>query len=144
MQNKLNRSKETETHLGGEDDVDAQITVTEVASETTAVMRRQASLGGLATVIPQARGEVWAFIRAFQLPQPGRNVAVHLDTQAHVECGVEVASPVVRNDQVVCSSTSAGLVATATHLGSYEHLPDTHVDIRRWCAAHDYALTGGC
>jgi effector-binding domain-containing protein len=76
--------------------------------------------------------------------QPGRNVAVYLDNQGHLECGVEMASPFVGNDQVFCSRMPAGWVATATHLGLYERLPDAHLAIRRWCAAHGYVLTGGC
>jgi effector-binding domain-containing protein len=130
--------------LWWEGNVDYHITVTEVASQTTAVVRRQASLEELSTIIPQACSEVWAFIRPSQLPEPGRNVVVYLDHQGHLECGVEVALPFVGSDTVVCSRTPAGWVAIATHLGPYERLPDAHVAIRRWCAAHGYALTGGC
>jgi len=52
------------------------VSVRQVTSQLTAVVRRQAGLRELATVIPQAWGEVWAFIRSSYLLQPGRNLAV--------------------------------------------------------------------
>jgi len=98
----------------------------------------------LATVIPQACGDVWAFIRSSHLPQPGRNLAVYLAGEGHLECGVEVAQPFAGSEEVVCSSTPAGLVAMAVHLGPYDRLPEAHVAIRRWYTAHGYVLIGRC
>src|SRR5882724_10163235 len=98
----------------------------------------------LATVIPQACGDVWAFIRSSHLPQPGRNLAVYLAGEGHLECGVEVAQPFAGSEEVVCSSTPAGLVAMAVHLGPYDRPPEAHVAIRRWYTAHGYVLTGRC
>jgi effector-binding domain-containing protein len=43
---------------------------------------------------------------------------------------------------VIGSSTPAGRVATAVHLGPYDRLPEAHQAIRRWCADHGYTLAG--
>ena len=124
--------------------MDYHISVTHVASLTTAVVRRQAALHELATVIPQACGEVWAFIRSSHLPNPGRNLVLYLDAEWHLECGVEVATPFAGNGHVFCSSTPAGLVATAVHRGPYDRLGDAHTAIRQWCSEHGYTLSGMC
>jgi effector-binding domain-containing protein len=109
---------------------------------TTGVVRRRATPRELATVVPQACGEVWAFFRASQLPRPGRHLALYLDGEINLECGVEVAQPFVGNDQVDCSSTPAGTVATTVHFGPYHLLGEAHAAIRTWCADHGHAPAG--
>ncbi len=47
-----------------------QIEVKQVAAQPTAVVRRRARLEELSVVVPQACGEVWAFIRSPGLPRP--------------------------------------------------------------------------
>ena len=119
-----------------------QVRVEPVDPMTTAVVRRRAGLDELATVVPQACGEVWNFIRASHLPHPGRNLALYLDGAINLECGVEVFQPFAGNDRVVCSSTPAGMVATATHLGPYDRLGEAHAAIRQWCSDQGHALAG--
>jgi effector-binding domain-containing protein len=109
---------------------------------TTAVVRRRASQGELASVVPQACGEVWEFIRSSHLPHPGRNLALYLDGEIHLECGVEVFQPFAGNDRVSCSSTPAGMVATTAHLGPYNRLYEAHGAILRWCSDQGHALAG--
>jgi effector-binding domain-containing protein len=118
-----------------------QVEVRRVEAQTTAVVRRRASQGELSRVVPQGCGEVWAFVRA-GLPNPGRHLALYLDGEINLEVGVEVAQPFAGDGQVVCSSTPAGLVATAAHLGPYDRLGDAHRAVTRWCAAHGHALAG--
>ena len=48
-----------------------QIEVKRVEAQTTAVVRRRTRLEELSTVVPQACGEVWAFIRSPGLPPDG-------------------------------------------------------------------------
>lgn len=118
--------------------------VEQMESTTTAVVRRRASLNELKTVVPQGCGEAWQFVRSAQLPRPGRNLAVYFDDAIHLECGVEVTEPFAGNERVVCSSTPAGTVATAMHLGPYHRLGEAHDAIRQWCREHGYALAGPC
>src|ERR1700693_4851403 len=110
-----------------------QVHVEQVPSQLTAVVRRRASHAELAQVVPQGCGEVWTFFRSSQLPRPGRHLALYLDGEVNLEVGVEVAHPFAGNERVLCSSTPAGLVATAAHLGPYDRLGAAHEAIRRWC-----------
>jgi effector-binding domain-containing protein len=119
-----------------------QVQTIKVEPQTTAVVRRRASADELATVVPQGCGEVWTFIRSSGLPHPGRNLAVYLDGEINLEVGVEVSQPFAGNDQVVCSSTPAGLVATTAHLGPYHRLGEAHAAICKWCEENGHALAG--
>ena len=119
-----------------------QIQTIMVQPQTTAVVRRRARPNELATVVPQACGEVWAFARSAGIPKPGRHLALYLDGEINLEVGVEVTQPFVGNDQVVCSSTPAGLVATTAHLGPYSRLGEAHAAICKWCAENGHALAG--
>lgn len=84
---------------------------------------------------------VWDFVRAHSL-KAGRNVAVYLTASIDLEIGVEIASAFAEQDEVVRSSTPAGLVASAIHYGPYQTLGVSHEAIRTWCAAHGHRLAG--
>ena len=58
-----------------------------------AVIRRVAPQNELSRVVPQLCGEVWNFVRAASIPNPGRHVAIYYDCQIRLEVGVEVAGP---------------------------------------------------
>jgi effector-binding domain-containing protein len=122
--------------------MDYQVSVMQVASQLTAVVRFQASIDQLAQRIPQACGEVWEFVRSTPLVQPGRNLALYLDDTMNIECGVEVFHPFVGNDRVVCSRTPAGWVATTAHFGPYNRLKEAHDAVRKWCTDHGHTLAG--
>jgi effector-binding domain-containing protein len=119
-----------------------QVHMRYVAPQLTAVVRLRARQPELATVIPAACGEVWAFARSAGLPRPGRHLALYLDCEMNIECGAEVFQPFAGNGRVVCSSTPAGLVATAAHLGPYARLGEAHAAIHRWCAENGHTLAG--
>ena len=119
-----------------------QVQIQQVASQLTAVVRFRAATSELAILVPQACGEVWTFLRSGNFPKPGRNLALYLDGVMNIECGVEVFQPFAGNDRVVCSSTPAGLVATAAHLGPYNRLGDAHHAVRKWCADQGHVLAG--
>lgn len=122
-----------------------QIHLKHVESQTTAVVRRRAKLSELAQVVPEACGEVWEFVRSAHLSQPGRNLALYLlcvDDEVDLECGVEVSQPFAGDGRVFCSSTPAGMAATAVHMGPYEGLPEAYAAISKWCSENGYAITG--
>jgi len=119
-----------------------RVQVQQVASRTTAVVRRRAKVSELAQVLPQGCGEVWTFLRSSQIPHPGRNLALYLDEEMNLEAGVEVAKPFAGNDRVFCSCTAAGTVATLAHVGPYHRLPEAHEAIRQWCLDNGHALAG--
>ncbi|HEV3237841.1 MAG TPA: GyrI-like domain-containing protein [Gemmataceae bacterium] len=119
-----------------------QVHTENVASIITAVVRRQAKQHELSKAIPQACGDVWSFVRSANLPNPGRHVALYLDGVINFECGVEIGQPFVGNDQVACSSTPAGLVATTAHIGPYGQLGAAHTALVDWCAKQGLTLAG--
>jgi len=119
-----------------------EVTVQQVESQITAVVRRRARSHELAQVVPKACGEVWNFMKSSGQPRPGRHLALYLDCEINLEVGVEAAQPFTGNDQLVCSSTPAGTVATTAHLGPYNHLGDAHTAIRTWCSDHGLVFAG--
>jgi effector-binding domain-containing protein len=119
-----------------------KVEIQRVEPQTTAVVCFQAKIPDLPTLIPQACGEVWTFVRSAGLPNPGRHIALYLDAVMNVECGVEVTQPFVGNDRVVCSSTPAGLAATAIHWGPYHLLGAAHNAVKKWCSDSGHALAG--
>jgi effector-binding domain-containing protein len=122
--------------------MDYQIQVSPVAAQLIGVVRFRAGVHELPTVIPQACGEVWTFMRSSNLPRPGRHLALYLDDVMNIECGVEVFQPFTGNDRVVCSSTPAGLTASTIHMGPYNLLGQAHTAIRKWCQDHGHTLAG--
>ena len=119
-----------------------QIRLEQVASRTTAVVRRRAIAEALSRAIPQACGDVWAFHRSNPLPGAGRHIALYLDCAVNFECGVEVARAFEGNDSVFCSSTPGGLVVMTEHRGPFDQLGAAHAAIREWCAAEGHRPAG--
>jgi effector-binding domain-containing protein len=119
-----------------------QVHVQHIGPQTTAVVRRRAKPSEFSQVVPKACGEVWTFMRSSGEPRPGRHLALYLDGEVNLEIGVEAARPFAGNDEVVCSSLPAGMVATTAHFGPYNRLGDAHDAIRKWCADHGQALAG--
>jgi effector-binding domain-containing protein len=119
-----------------------QVHVEQVQSQPTAVIRCRARLDELSRVVPQCCGEVWNYARSAGLPRPGRHVAIYYDCEINLEVGAEMAQPFTGDGRVVCSSTPAGMVATAAHWGPYHRLGEAHGAILKWCGENGYALTG--
>src|SRR4051812_32722408 len=87
----------------------------------------------LPKIIPQLCGLVWTAVKAAQVKDAGRHVAVYRHADEgflDIEVGVEVVSPFPGRDEVVGSSTPAGDVATVPHFGPYHQLKDAHQALR--------------
>ena len=119
-----------------------QVKVLQLAPRPVAVVRLRASQRELARVIPQTCGEVWEFIRAAKIPHAGRHVAIYLDGEINIECGVELAAGFSSDGHVVASATPSGLVATTIHMGPYQKLGDAHRAIVKWCVDHRVEVAG--
>src|SRR3954466_4993484 len=104
----------------------SRVAVIQAEAICTAVIRGVVPRRELSRFVPEACGEVWAFVRSAGLPRPGRHVALYLDGEINLEVGVELAEPFVGDGQVSGSSTPAGLVATTTHMGPYHRLGEAH------------------
>lgn len=120
-----------------------EIKLTNTEAIPTAVIRGRVQPEELSTFVPAACGEVWSFIRAADLPRPGRHVALYLDAGL-VEVGAEVSERFAGDDRVHCSQLPAGRAATTTHFGPYAALGDAHSEIREWCAGNGHRLAGVC
>ena len=119
-----------------------EIRLEQHASAPLAVVRRRAQLHELSTVVPAACGEVWNVIRALDISNAGRNIAVYWDEVINLEVGVELDVPFAGHGEVVRSATPAGRVAVTTHYGPYQHLASAHNAVRDWCQANGHALAG--
>src|SRR5579863_775228 len=119
-----------------------RVEVRQVEPIPLAVVRLRATQPELPRVIPAACGEVWNFIRAHQIPNPGRHVAIYFDGAINIECGAEVPGPFMGDGRVVCSATPSGKVATAAHWGPYNRLSDAHQAIVKWCAGQQLQFAG--
>jgi effector-binding domain-containing protein len=121
------------------------VRVEHVSSRPIAVVRRRVSPGELSRVVPEGCGLVWKTVKAAQVKDAGRQLAIYRDTgdgQIDVEVGVEVGAAFPGRDEVVGSVTPAGDVATVTHLGPYGRLGEAHQAIHQWCRAEGRTLTG--
>ena len=108
-----------------------------------AVIRRRAAPAELSRLVPELCGVVWNALRAQQI-RSGRHVAIYPGGDAPVEVGAEVAVPFAERDEVVCSNTPGGLVASLTHFGPYQGLGTAHHAIRAWCESNGHRLAGPC
>ena len=103
----------------------------------TAVIRDRVPAKELSKFVPAACGEVWKFIRANEIPQPGRHVAVYFE-DGSVEVGAEVGESFTGNERVQCSQLPVGRAAHAVHFGPYGQLGMAHEAIRAWCTEHGH------
>jgi effector-binding domain-containing protein len=139
-----NRGKRSGSIEGAEENTmkyDVQLE-TVLAPRPLAVVRRRASLPQLPKVVPDACGAVWAVVRAQQIKGAGRHVSLYLDDQINLEVGVELEMPFAGHGEVIGSALPAGTVATTTHFGPYQRLPEAHQAIRDWCASHGHSRAG--
>ena len=95
-----------------------QVDVTPVHPQTIAVIRLRAAVKDLSTVVPRACGEVWNYVRANGIPNPGRHVAVYLDADFDIHHVVEVYGHMpagIRNP--VCPNVVPNFAAGPRHHG---------------------------
>ena len=121
------------------------VRVERLLAQPIAVVRRRVAQQELPRIVPEACGLVWKTIKAAQVADAGRHVAVYRDGGGgllDVEVGVEVGTPFAGRDEVVASVTPAGEVATVTHLGPYQKLGEANRAIKDWCAANGRTIAG--
>jgi len=114
------------------------VRVEHVPARPIAVVRRRVRPGELSRVVPEACGLVWKTVKAADVKDAGRQVAVYRnggDGLLDIEVGVEVGAAFPGRDEVVGSALPAGDVATVTHFGPYQKLGEAHQAIRQWSAA---------
>jgi effector-binding domain-containing protein len=117
------------------------VEVQAIASVPLAVVRRQATPGQLAALVPECCGIVWQAVKA-QKAAAGRHVAICWDDSIRLEVGVELLGPFDDDGEVVRSETPGGMVASLTHLGPYHLLGAAHDAVRAFCETHGHRLAG--
>jgi effector-binding domain-containing protein len=117
------------------------VEIQKLSSLPLAVVRRQARAADLARLVPECCGLVWNVVRS-QGASGGRHVAIYWDNTIRLEVGVELLGPFVEQDNVVCSSTPAGVVASTTHFGPYGGLGAAHDSVHHWCKGNNRRLAG--
>src|SRR5882672_11450669 len=121
------------------------VQVERVSSRPIAVVRRRVASRELPKVVPEACGLVWKIVKAAQVKDAGRHVAVYRDGGGgllDIEVGVEVGTAFPGRDEVVGSVTPAGDAATVIHFGPYQKLGDANQAILQWCAAQGRTFAG--
>ena len=117
--------------------MDRAVTITTVDAQPIAAISERVPIGEVGSRFREPLDRVWNFVRTAGL-RPHHNVFVyHHDgnDDTLVEFGVQVDLPFADGDEVVCSTTPAGTVATAMHIGPYDELFVTHAAVHAWCAA---------
>jgi effector-binding domain-containing protein len=121
------------------------VRVEPVISRPIAVVRRRVAPRELSRVVPEACGLVWQTLKAAQVKDAGRHVAVYRragDELLDVEVGVEVGGVFPGRGEVVGSALPAGEAATVTHFGPYQKLADANQAIKQWSAAQGRTFAG--
>jgi len=116
--------------------MDYQVSVRNVASRPTAVVKATTTWPEFPTLWHDLSEQVWTCLRAGGITKDCRNVMVYLDDVPHVEVGVLLDQPAQLSGRVVRSNLPAGPVATTVHRGPYRGLPSAHRAVLEWCSTN--------
>ena len=119
-----------------------EVSIATVDAQTIAAIRVHVAIPDIGGVFPTL-DRVWAFVRSEQLDFVHNVFVYRVESDAAylVELGVQVTARFPDGDEVVCSETPAGEVATTAHIGPYDRLGEAHDAVQAWCAEHDKALS---
>jgi effector-binding domain-containing protein len=109
-----------------------------VEPRNLAAIRTTTSRAELSAAIYRALDAVWPVLRE-QGVRTDHNVVVYHggdESTLDVEIGVEVFGPLVEKGDVRQTTTPAGEVAMATHVGDYGEMAPTYAAIDAWCEAN--------
>jgi effector-binding domain-containing protein len=116
------------------------ITVMNVAARPFAAVSARTRPAELSKTIRSCLDQVWASLRARQIKGLGHNVVLYRagkgDGSFKVTAGVQVASPIDADGNVVVSFTPAGRVACALHIGPYSKMAQANDAILAYCRAN--------
>lgn len=124
-----------------------EVTLETVEPQLLAAVRDTVEIKNIPEAWKPAIYAVKAFLAERPELAPGRQVFLyhhpgHRQSAMVIDFGIEVAQKFADDASVKCVSTPGGQVATATHLGSLNGLPQTHMGIHQWCAANGHKIGG--
>jgi effector-binding domain-containing protein len=126
----------------------SSVTVQNVTPHRIAAVRRQIRINQIASTWKPALDQVWAFLKQNPgLRTDGHNIFLyhhpeHRESPMDIDFGVEVTRSFERSGEVFATQTPAGKVATATHIGPYDRMGETHNAIHAWAAANRIKFAG--
>jgi effector-binding domain-containing protein len=124
------------------------VSVEAVSPRILAAVSRRVAIGEVGAAWRPALDQVWAFLRTQTgLRTDGHNIFVYHHPARRgdpmdVDFGVEVVREFGPSGEVKAVQTPAGTVASATHIGPYDRLGQTHDAIRAWAATNHRAFAG--
>jgi effector-binding domain-containing protein len=117
-----------------------EVLVSTALPRSLAAVRKTVRLGEVPSVIREALGEVWQFLREHKIRSTGHNVAIYApgsgsgaDAVLDVWFGVEVHELIPPSDNISQIATPTGPVASAVHWGEYANLGGAYDALKQWC-----------
>jgi effector-binding domain-containing protein len=121
--------------------------------ELIAAVRGRANEQNVGERIRELFDQLYAFVANAGM-QTGHNVVIYNNLADRnlfrtaegvpLEVGVHVSAPFPARENVICSATPEGGVATCLHIGRYDRLSETHRAIQMWARANGYTFAGPC
>jgi effector-binding domain-containing protein len=124
--------------------MDYRVTLETVPEQRLLALRDRTRFPELADTIRRLLNGVYDYAGRAGLSGLGSNVVQYFDWGAEftIEAGVIVPPGMLLAGDAPLSSTPAGRVATTTHWGPYDQLPQAHRAILDWCKEQKLAPTG--
>jgi len=119
----------------------------DVRPRSLAVVRVTTALALWPSQFRQELDKVYEAVRAGHVVSSGHNVMLYRhrrDGLVDIECGIETAGRFAGIGEVVYRETPAGTVVTATHVGPYRRLRETHDAVVAWAGTKGHRLSGVC
>src|SRR5215467_8002150 len=126
----------------------ASVSIRVAQPRTLAAVRRQVRIGQVGAAWKPALDKVWEFLRKNPgLRTDGHNVFLYhhpanREAPMDVDFGVEVSRSFEPSGEISLTTTPAGKVASALHIGPYDRMRETHEAIHAWANANKMTFAG--
>ena len=128
------------------------VQIREVAARPIAAVRGRVALDSLPGFIAAGFDQVRSFCDQLAAAKPGRNIVLYRSELWRnpfaspygimVDVGVEIDAAFAGSGPIARSETPAGVAATTVHMGPYEGLHATHLQLQEWCREYGRVLAG--
>ena len=118
---------------------------TEVAAQDYVGIRATTPKAEIGQVMGPLFGEVYGHIQQSGGTPAGMPFSIYHAMEGdtiELECGMPVVSPMAGTDRINASALPGGTVATVTHMGPYDDLPQTWAALVEWIGSQGLAPAG--
>lgn len=122
-----------------------EIKIEEVQKAQILSIRKNIEMKNIGTEMGIMYGELMSFIGKSNFQMAGVPVAIYhvwSDSINDVECGIPVSGVVTGNDKIKVSETYTGKVVTALHIGPYDKVVNTWVEIDNYLKSNNLEISG--